>query len=554
MPRRRLKPIVAAAALLVACLALEGVVRLTREPPVYIELLGFDPDLGFTLPGPFDGVNFDERGRFPYLLNSQGFRGPELPPEGTPKPAGAKRILFLGDSFLTASSVREEELMAKVCARTLHERGIPAETYTVCCDDYGTAQELLLLERYGERVQPDWLVLAVYPPNDVANNSLNLAGMVETSAGDYIRPYLVPDGAGGFERTWAQPVRAFLRRHLRSFALLDRALITRAKTGAFAWYAPWPLTHPWLDERLRAGQAPAEWLEVFREHDPGHPWERAWRVTRELVLAVGARARALDARLLVLVIPACHQAELNAVSYRLKFEIEQHGGGGTLHTFDLNLPEQRMAAFCREADIDVRLLLEPLRAAVVRSGRTSYQRDGHLNGRGNALAGAIVADWITGGDEFPSARADAPLSAPGRLLPPSESAPRWLDLQDEQSGVQLGEGWLPYLATDTGRFSWASSSQSVLLLPLPSGDRVTVEGWLPPHAQFPSTMTIEVPGLGRVQQQLEAPGPFQAALALSAPTLAGRLTPVFLSFSETFHPEVGDWRRFGAILTGAGIR
>ena len=44
------------------------------------------------------------------------------------------------------------------------------------------------------------------------------------------------------------------------------------------------------------------------------------------------------------------------------------------------------------------------------------------------LAGAIVADWIAGGEAFPAARPDAALSAPVVLLPPAESAPRRIEL------------------------------------------------------------------------------------------------------------------------------
>lgn len=545
-PRRR-KTIVALATLLGACLLLELGVRLTQDPPIYIGNLPFDPDLGYTMPGSYEGENFDERGRFPMRLSTLGFRGPELPPEGASKPAGVQRVLFVGDSFLTPT-VREEELIQTTCERALREHGLETETYTLCCNDYGTAQELLLLERYGARVQPDVVVLEVHAPNDLANNSLYLAGQVETSAGDYLRPYLVPRAAGGFEHTWAQPLRAFLRGHLRSYALLDCALISRAGEGALAWYAPWPLVH--LSAR-KGG--PPEWLEVFHAHDPGDPWERAWDVTRELVLAVGERARALDARLLVLVLPACMQVELNALTFSSELEINrprtQRQG-----PHDRNLPERRIADFCRAAQLDVRLLLEPLRGAAARNGRTNYLGDGHLNGRGNALAGAIVADWIRGVDEHPSVRADAPLSAPTKLLPSDESAPRWLDLQDEGCVNLLSRGWLPYTAADTGRFSWAPSARSELLLPLLGGDRLVVEGWLPPHAKVPALLTIEARGRKKEERQLGTTGPFHLEFILPEHKLTSGLTPILLTFSETFSPAPGDWRHFGAFLTGVGIR
>lgn len=235
-------------------------------------------------------------------------------------------------------------------------------------------------------------------------------------------------------------------------------------------------------ERLRAGKTPAEWLEIFRQHPPDHPWERAWDVTRELILAVAARAHDLGARLLLVVIPASNQVEVNALTYQHGFDIEQQGGASFPQGLDLNLPERRVAALGRATAIDVRLLLEPLRAAVARGGRTHY------------------------------------------------------------------------LEPDSGRLAWAAATQSSLLLPVCSDARVVVEGWLPSHSALPSSWTLEVPGLGRAQGPLEAPGPFRAELVLPAVETARRSTPVLVSFSRTFHPAPGDWREFGAILTGAGLR
>jgi hypothetical protein len=550
MVRRRVLAI-AALASLAAAVAVELVVRATREPPVYIGLLPFDPELGYRMPPSFQGAAYDERGTSVYRLSSLGFRGPELPAPGEPKPAERTRVLFVGDSFLTPT-VRDEDLVQSACVSALGERGIAADAYTLCCNDYGTAQELMLFERHGERVRPDAVVLVVYPANDVAGNSVELAGRVETCAGDYLRPYLVPHGEA-FEVTWAQPARAFLRRHLRSFALLDRALIARAKEGGlFAWYAPWPLDLPRTAERLRAGLSPAEWLEVFREHDPEHPWERAWRVTEELLLAFAARARELGARFLVLVVPATRQAEINSFTYCSDLWTERFGGGARLAQLDMDLPDRRLAALGRRTGIEVRLLLEPLRAAA-RAGTASYMSDGHLNGRGGALAGAVVADWIAGGDGFASAGIDAHFTSAASLLPPAESAPRRLDLDDERARLLLVDGWNPYLEPGTGRLAWAASPVARVLLPVRRGDRVVVSGWLPPHAE-PTTLGVE--GAGASAKRKLAPGvSFEAELEAGANAeLPGPLTPLELRFSGSFRPAPDEWRRFGAYVTSIELR
>jgi hypothetical protein len=549
MARRRAIAIAAVAGVLIAVLVLELVAR-TQPPPVFIGLLPFDPDLGYRMPLSHHGLDYDERGRFEYRLNSLGFRGPELPDEGQAMVPGLTRILFVGDSFLTPS-LRDEELIQTTCTRELSRRGLEAEAYTLCCNDYGTAQELLLLEQYGPRVQPDAVVLEVFPHNDLANNTLELAGLVETSAGDYIRPYFVPHGED-LEQTWAQPSRAFLRRHLRCFALLDRALIERAKGGGlFAWYAPWPLTQLGMAERLKRGSAPAESRELYREHAPGHPWERAWEVTGALVRAFADRARGLGARVLVLVIPSIQQVEVNAITYCIEAQIEQARGAAPLAPIDPNLPERRLADVGRKAGIEMRFLLEPLRAAAL-SGKTSYGNDGHLNGRGSTLAGRVVADWVAGGNEFPSSGIDAPLSAPVSLLPTDEGAPRRFDLEGEGKPLFLGSGWFPYVEAETGRLVWASAVQSTMLLPLRAGDRLVVAGKLPAHAPL-STLTLAISSQRRVVEDLHPGEPFEAQLKVRDPGCTGCLLPVSLSFSRGFRP-LDTWREFGAFLTGVELR
>lgn len=555
MVSRRVKWSIAFAAGLAAFALLEVGVRVALDPPVYIGSLPFDPELGYTMPRSIELVNFDEQGRFLYHLNAQGFRGPELPPEGVAKPPGVERILFVGDSFQNAWAVREEELMSTVCARLLREQGHQAEAFVFSCDDYGTAQELMLLDRYGERVRPDAVVLSFHPANDVANNSVALAGTVETSAGDYVRPYLVPDGEGGFECTWAQPARAFLRGHLRSFALLDRALIARARNGGLEWYAPWPLTFSWLHDRLKAGQTPAEWHEIFREHPADHPWERAWELTGELIRAVASRARALGARPLVLVVPGSQQVEINAQTYRQIAEIRLHGGGEMLATFDLNLPEARVAALCADAAIDARFLVEPLREAVRATGRSHYVSDGHLNGKAHAIAAAIVADWFLAGDAFPSARSEAPRTGPVSLLPLATEAPRWLDLTSGEPNELLAEGWHTYLPRGEGSTpAWAASERAIVLLPLRPGDRVEVEGRLLADAPVPTTLTFQVSGVAGVERVLEDHEPFRIELVLPRRPLRDGLSTVIIAFSRTLDGSSGDLRKFGAIITGVGVR
>jgi hypothetical protein len=547
MLRRRLA--LAAAVALAVFLAAELVARATRDWPILVGNLPSEPDLGYHMAPFTQGNCSDARGPASFRLNSLGFRGPELPEEGAPRVAGKTRILFVGDSFMTPS-LRDEELIQTVCTKELGERGIEAEAFTLCCNDYSTSQELLLLERHGERVHPDVVVLEVYPMNDVGGNGLELAGLVETCAGDYVRPYVVPDG-DGLRWTWAQPVRSFLRRHLMTFALLDRAMISRASDGGpFAWYAPWPLPPLSQNKRLKMGLGPAERCEIFLEHAPDHPWEHAWQITERLLLTMAERARLLGARFLALIVPAMDQVELNAATYGEDLWVEQGGGAKFLAAFDRSLPERRLAAFSLRTGVEMRLLLEPLRDQA-RDGKTNYLGDAHLNGRGCALGGKITADWIAGSDAFPAARPGSPLSSPTRLVPPDESAPRLLELNHEYEPM-LAMGWYPYLDERSGRIAWAAGQVCAVLLPLRSRDRLIVKGWLPPHANLPSTITVQT-GRGSATKELETAGPFEVQLEVSGES-DGRLTRVQLEVSRTFSPGENDWRPFGAFITSIELR
>jgi lysophospholipase L1-like esterase len=94
--------------------------------------------------------------------NAHGFR----PPEHTwRKPAGTRRILVLGDSFVDGSEVDDRELFTWHLQECLGD----VEVINLGVYGYSTAQELLALERWGLRYEPD-LVLLLTVSNDFVGN------------------------------------------------------------------------------------------------------------------------------------------------------------------------------------------------------------------------------------------------------------------------------------------------------------------------------------------------------------------------------------------------
>lgn len=95
--------------------------------------------------------------------NSLGFRNDELQPKTKP------RIMFLGDSFVWGFDVTEEERFTNI----LQERFAKWDIFNAGVIGYGTDQELLLLTRFYDIIQPDLVVLIYAGINDPLNNSTN---------------------------------------------------------------------------------------------------------------------------------------------------------------------------------------------------------------------------------------------------------------------------------------------------------------------------------------------------------------------------------------------
>ncbi len=408
----------------------------------------FDPNLGFRGVPDFSeswGSPDDPSRAHEVSLNRDGFRGRPLP-TGPPEP-GTRRIAFLGDSFLVAEAVPAGRLMTTRIEQSWPDSSSSVEVYNLSAIDYGTGQELLLLDRIGPRIRPSLTVLAVYAENDVPNNARGLAGATRVSPGDAIRPYVIPSEGNRGEREiqWAMPTRAVLRRLSRSFVWAERGLFP----PGFAASGMTPL------ERVRRGDPPREFLEVYVRHaDPEHRWERAWQTTEALIRAVRDRCDELDSDLLVLVIPSIHQVERNALGAR--FEIEARAAGGRLEDrVDWNSPEQRLRAFFAAEGIRGRFLTDAFRRAA-RDGERVYARDLHLSEAGHAIAAEVVLDAITssrpgsdsnggGGDGAGTATIASPVSWP------AESDPSWLDLGRASHSRHFGNGWLAWRPADSGQ-------------------------------------------------------------------------------------------------------
>jgi hypothetical protein len=506
----------AVASLLLLSLALELASRVWLPPPRHHlrEPLVFDAELGFRGDPGARLEGFDARGPFVVRFDENGLR---LRAHPDPEPPAQRSIALLGDSFAVAKAVRDGDTLSGRLESLLRERGAATRVHDLAVVDYGTAQQLLWLRGRAKDLRYDTLVLALYPGNDFANNTLALAGRTNVSPGDYVRPYLVPDGDGGFALGFAHPVRAWLRRHSHLFACLEQRALSRL--------APWPAPEP-PPARLHAGRPPREELELHRDPAPGSAWDDAWHTSEALLLALRAEARAHAARFVVLVIPGAHQVEEDAMHVRLDLLVRRHAHRGLRELLDWNLPERRLAAFFEKNEIEAVLLLDPFRAAAAH-GERLYLPDGHFSASGHALAARLLAD-VLAGDAF--AHAAAPRSpGPAALLPDPARAPAQLDFRSAAFEPYLVRGgWLAHRTTGSSA-GWLPAARACLVLPARRGDLV-LRGRVPEHAALPIAASLRI-GNKEQRARLAHAGEFDVRLPAPLAADEPRWVAVDLSFA-----------------------
>jgi len=150
----------------------------SEAAPEFQGLFTPDPVLGYRLkPGAtarFQTADFDSR----ITINRAGVRDREI----EPKAPGECRIVVLGDSLVMSVQVPVEETFVARLERRLNASARPPTTYRVInagVQGYGPVEEYLFHREVTSALQPDVVMLGLYPGNDAveaANTSYRLRG------------------------------------------------------------------------------------------------------------------------------------------------------------------------------------------------------------------------------------------------------------------------------------------------------------------------------------------------------------------------------------------
>jgi hypothetical protein len=126
----------------------------------------FDETLRFVNPPNTEWTIKQKEYETHIRTNSLGFRGPEMPP--VPKSDDELRVLFLGDSFVVAKQVEEEERFVEKTEVALAEAlDRPVVTRGLGIGGANPALHLLYYREIGKDFDPDVVVQVLFPENDL---------------------------------------------------------------------------------------------------------------------------------------------------------------------------------------------------------------------------------------------------------------------------------------------------------------------------------------------------------------------------------------------------
>lgn len=376
MPSRKRHRLLSRLLLVVAALLLmagvcEGLVRLLHlEEPRFIQ---HDPFYGSShIPNQ---AGYWTKGVEPsYVeINSKGFRGPSRPYE---KPPGVYRIVIIGDSYIEAFSVPFEKTLSNMLEEDLLGRGYPIEVVPLGMSNFGTAQELLLLEREGLRYQPDLVVLA-FSHNDPSNNHPKLHW-------DSDRPYFRLAEDGTLERLpyhmksrTRGPLMDFMRNHFRIYTFFPRR----------------------VREAVRSirNRHPKDYIENPHQSYQLYPTasdplgREAWELTFALIREFRRETEAGGAEFALLDIPFRGQVTRRYWEEFLAAypQVQRQGG-----RYERQEPQELLEAFCRREAARCLILLPIFRKAAAQGEELFGERDIHWNAEGNRLASDSLASLV----------------------------------------------------------------------------------------------------------------------------------------------------------------
>ena len=354
------------------------------------------PRFGWVLMPGASYVNRLAEESVPVSFNAGGWR--DLP-RVEDKAEGVVRVLVLGNSFMEAYSVRFEDSLPARLERLTNRAERQVEVINLGVGGYGTLQEYLVFDAIGRAYRPDVVVLAMFLRNDLQDNSLTLASLFRSRLRVTARPFLDPqvtiesDEKPGWRVTqvdFEDARRRYeerRRRQAKPLMLQDSALLQLAQRAFVRLRQSVDDSGPQKSGSLEKRKT--KYLREFGGYYCDCPPEyvESWNVTRRILARLNREVRAMNARLLVMSVPAIEEVDEDVM-----MKVELKAPEPDRLCLEQAPANQRLGELLAELDVAYLDLLPAFRAASRQTGVELFRRsDDHWNPQGHALAARELA-------------------------------------------------------------------------------------------------------------------------------------------------------------------
>jgi len=304
-------------------------------------------------------------------FNGDGLRGDELP-----GPQEARRVLALGDSFIEAKQVQEEQTITALLSGEVSEQvRSPVDWLNGGVFDWGPVNEYRYLRQSGPELSPDLVVQFFYVGNDVDD----CFPLSRSELRDLERPGATVDERGSLqllpwtphEATSSELVLGWLSRHSTAFRAYETGVVDKVRYQ--------PRSRQPVEGRL---------LQIFAAKE-GRAESRAWETIDALLSATRDEAQRLGARFALVIVPSKWQVHREDWS-----ELLAERGEVDDDRWTRGRPDRRLVRLAAARGIPVLDLLSTLRESAGRGQRLYYSRDIHWNATGHAIAAEAVARFV----------------------------------------------------------------------------------------------------------------------------------------------------------------
>lgn len=288
-------------------------------------------------------------------LNNLGLRAHDITQKEN------KRILLLGDSFIFGYGVKYEETIGRVLEKQLEVEVIPAGFVGGTATD----MEFLYAKYYGMDLEPDMMMLAIFPYNDLAD--LNETSWIYGENGELIKTEIPRKvDADGYLRRGDTLMRYKIP--LVSNSHLIQFIIDRTETASRIWRARLALKMGWRQKELNDF---ANYENCLYFSDCGGKWLKAEEKASMSLFWIKQLAQDSGVELKVIIIP---------------YEGQIFDGKPQKTVFHKVLEDQ---------DIEYLDLWETFKYSGL-SRQDLYLPDGHWTKIGHQFAAQATGEWIKG--------------------------------------------------------------------------------------------------------------------------------------------------------------